>query len=244
MNIDTGLITQRVDELRPDGQRLMGYLARPQGTGPLPAVVVIQEWWGVNAHIKDVAERLARQGYVALAPDLYHGVTVTEPDEARKMVMQLHMDDAVCEIQRAIDFLLDQQCVAGPTVGIVGFCMGGRLVLETARAEEKLGAAVAFYGRPPTPDEAKQVRAPLLGLYGADDHGIPVESVRAMDRALQEAGIPHEIHIYEGAGHAFFNDTRAGYNPQAAGDAWMRILKWFGTYLFRHSAGPGGQATS
>jgi carboxymethylenebutenolidase len=231
LNADSELITGRLDEARPDGQRLMGYLARPRDAGPRPAVVVIQEWWGVNAHIEDVTERLARQGYVALAPDLYHGVTVSEPDEARKMVMQLHMDDAVCEIQRAIDYMMEQEYVAGPKVGIIGFCMGGRLVLETARAEDKLGAAVVFYGRPLAPDEAGQVRAPVLGLYGAEDHGIPPESIRAMDQALEKAGIPHEIHIYESAGHAFFNDTRPAHNQHAADDAWLRALTWFGKYL-------------
>lgn len=230
----TDLATERIDVVRPDGQRLMGYLARPQAAGgPWPAVIVMQEWWGVNDHIQDVTERLARQGYVALAPDLYHGVTVSEPDEARKMVMDLHMDDAVCEIQRAIDYVLEQEYVAGPMVGIVGFCMGGRLVFQAARAEERLAAAVVFYGRPPAEDELAHVRVPLLGLYGAQDHGIPVESLQGLERVLAQKGVPHEVHVYDGAGHAFFNDTRPAYHQPAAGDAWLRMLRWFATYLDR-----------
>src|SRR5262245_30198592 len=161
-----GLVTETVNYPDPDGETLMGYLARPSAGEPKPAVVVIQEWWGLNDHIKDVANRFAEQGYVALAPDLYKGVVVTEPDEAMKLVMELDMAEAVREIQHGIDFLQGQDYVAGEKVGIVGFCMGGGLALQTALAEDNLGAAVAFYGRPLPPDQAGQVKAPVLGLYG------------------------------------------------------------------------------
>lgn len=228
---EEGLITETVEYPDADGETLMGYLARPGGAGRLPAVVVIQEWWGVDEHIKDVTRRFAREGFVALAPDLYHGVVVSEPDEARKLVMELDMAEAVREIRQAVDFLQAQDYVAGPKVGIVGFCMGGRLVLQTARVEEDLGAAVAFYGSALTPEEAVEVKAAILGLYGAEDGGIPVESVRTMEAALNEAGIENEFHIYEGAPHAFFNDTRPSYNPGAAVDAWPRTLAWFHDHL-------------
>ncbi len=216
-----------------EGQPLTGYLARPASDQPAPAVVVIQEWWGLNEHIKDVTRRFAREGFVALAPDLYHGVVVTEPNEARKLVMELDMEAAVAEIRQAVAFLLEQPYVAGPRAGIVGFCMGGRLVLMTARVEEKLGAAVPFYGSPLKPEEAAEVKAPVLGLYGANDQGIPVDAVRAMEEALTQAGIENEFHIYEGAGHAFFNDTGASYNLEAAQDAWMRTLDWLRRHLSR-----------
>ncbi|MCB0062870.1 MAG: dienelactone hydrolase family protein [Caldilineaceae bacterium] len=227
-----GLITENVEYEDADGETLMGYLARPEGADPLPGIVVIQEWWGLNEHIKDVTRRFAEQGYVALSPDLYKGVVATEPDEARKLVMELDMEEAVREIQRAIGFLLEQEYVAGEEAGIVGFCMGGRLVLMTAIQAENLGAAVAFYGSPLEPAQVPDVSAPLLGLYGSEDGGIPVEAVNTMEAALADAGIEHEIHIYGGAQHAFFNDTRASsYDADAAADAWERTLAWFSTHL-------------
>lgn len=141
------------------------------------------------------------------------------------------MQEAVREIQQAIAFLLSQEYVSGPAVGVVGFCMGGGLALQTALAEENLGAVVAFYGQPLAPEQVAEVKAPVLGLYGAEDSGIPADSVHTMESALEEAGIENEFHIYEGAGHAFFNDTRQSYNPDAAGDAWPRTLAWFRDHL-------------
>jgi carboxymethylenebutenolidase len=227
-----GLVTEMVEYKDADGETLMGYLARPEGDQAKPAIVVIQEWWGLNDHIKDVANRYAQEGFVALAPDLYHGVVVTEPDEARKIVMELDMAEAVREIQQAMAFLRQQPYVAGPKIGVVGFCMGGGLVLQTALAEDSMGAGVAFYGRPLSPDEAKKVKAPVLGLYGAADQGIPVDEVKAMFAAFDEAKIANELHIYEGAQHAFFNDTRPeSYSAEASADAWPRTLDWFRQYL-------------
>lgn len=233
---EEGLIAEMVEYAGPDGDMLPGYLARPEGEGPYPAVIVLQEWWGLNEHIKDVARRMAQQGYVALAPDLYKGQVATEPDEARKLVMELDMPAAVQEIGSAADFLLAQETVSGEQVGIMGFCMGGGLVLQSVRADGeagagRYGAAVAFYGTPLNPDEAAQVKTPVLGLYGADDGGIPATAVNMMAEALTAAGVDNEVHIYEGAPHAFFNDTRDSYRPEAAADAWQRTLDWFGKYL-------------
>lgn len=225
------LTTEMVDYKDPDGETLMGYLARPQGDQPKPAIVIIQEWWGLNDHIKDVARRFAGEGFVALAPDLYHGVVTTEPDEARKLVMKLDMAEAVKEIQRGIAFLHEQKYVAGPKVGIVGFCMGGGLALRTDLVEDSLGAAVAFYGQPLSPEEAAKVKAPILGLYGAKDQGIPADAIKTMETGLKNAGIESEFHIYDGAGHAFFNDTQPSYNADAAKDAWPRALDWFRKHL-------------
>jgi carboxymethylenebutenolidase len=215
----------------PKGEMLIGYLAHPADEGARPAVIVIQEWWGLNDHIRDVTRRFAQEGFVALAPDLYHGVVVSEPDEARKMVMELDMSQAIREIRQAVDFLQTRADVAGPKVGIVGFCMGGRLVLHTARVEPDLAAAVTFYGTPLTAEEAAEVKAPILGLYGTQDAGNPIANVRAMEKALNEAGIENSIRIYEGAQHAFFNDTRASYHPEAAADAWKRTVAWFRGHL-------------
>lgn len=227
-----GLETGMVEYPDQDGETLMGYLARPTGEEAKPAVVVIQEWWGLNDHIKEVARRFANAGYVAIAPDLYHGVVVSEPNEARKLVMELDMAEAVSEIQQAISYLLDQGFVAGEKVGIVGFCMGGGLALQTGLVSDDLGAVVAFYGSPLKPEQASAVKAPVLGLYGSADQGIPVDAVNAMGEALTAAGIENEINVYDGAQHAFFNDTRAAsYNAEAAADAWEKTLAWFSSHL-------------
>ena len=234
LTTEEGLVTGMVDYAGPDGETLTGYLARPQGDKPGPAVVVLQEWWGLNEHIKDVARRFAKEGYVALAPDLYKGQVATEPDEARKLVMALDMPAAVGEIGSAIDFLLAEEYVSGDQAGVVGFCMGGALALRTALADAgagQVGAAVPFYGQPLTPEEAATLKAPVLGLYGAEDQGIPAANVKAMQEALTAAGVENDFQIYAGAPHAFFNDTRESYRPEAAADAWQRTLAWFKQYL-------------
>lgn len=223
------ILTDSITYPDEDGSDLMGYLARPSENTGRSAIIVIQEWWGLNAHIRDVTRRFAREGFVALAPDLYNGVVTTEPDEARKLVMELDMVNAVREIGQAMTYLLEQEYVAGPQAGVVGFCMGGGLALQAARVHaDILGAAVAFYGRPLEPAQAGDVLAPVLGLYAAEDQGIPVDAVRAMETAFAENEIPHRIKIYPGAQHAFFNDTRASsYDAAAADDAWMLTLDWF-----------------
>jgi carboxymethylenebutenolidase len=228
---EDGLLTGVVEYPDTDDGTLMGYLARPSDGEPGPGVIVIQEWWGVDEHIKEVTRRFAQEGYVALAPDLYHGQVVSEPDEARKLVMELDMEQAVREIQQAISYLLEQAEVTGDQVGVVGFCMGGRLTLMTARAANNVGAAVAFYGTPLPPEDAQEIQAPVLGLYGEEDGGIPVENVEAMQEALDEAGIENSFTIYPGAQHAFFNDMRPSYDAEASADAWQQTLDWFSAHL-------------
>lgn len=223
-SVVVGLLAAGIIYGQREAQALTGYLARPEGDEPAPAVVVLQEWWGLNEHIKEVTRRFADAGFVALAPDLYHGVVTSEPDEARKQVMELDMAAAIEEIRAAVDYLLAQDYVSGDKAGIVGFCMGGRLVLQTSLVAENLNVAIPFYGSPLTAQEAPQVKCPILGLYGADDGGIPVAGVRAMGDALTAAGIQNELIIYDGAPHSFFNDTRPSYRPDAAADAWERVL--------------------
>lgn len=210
-----------------DDETLMGYLAYPSGGEAASAVIVIQEWWGLNDHIKDVTRRFAAEGFVALAPDLYKGQIATEPDEARKLVMELDMPEAVKEIQQAIAYLQTQAYVSGEQVGVVGYCMGGGLVLQTALASENVGAGVVYYGRPLDPAEAGGVNAPILTLIGTEDSSIPVDAVEAMHAAFEEAGIKNEYQVYDGADHAFFNDTRESYSEEASADAWPRTLAWF-----------------
>ncbi|HRV95423.1 MAG TPA: dienelactone hydrolase family protein [Anaerolineae bacterium] len=209
-----------------DDETLMGYLAYPSSGEAVPAIIVIQEWWGLNDHIKDVARRFANEGFVVLAPDLYHGQVATEPDEARKLVMELDNAEAVKEIEQAIAYLQKQDYVSGDKVGVVGYCMGGGLVLRTALASDDVGAGVVYYGSPLDPAEAGEVKAPILTFVGTEDN-IPVDAIEAMHAAFTEAGIKNEYEVYDGAQHAFFNDTRESYNEQAATDAWPRTLAWF-----------------
>jgi carboxymethylenebutenolidase len=216
----------------PGGQTLSGYYTQPENLDKAPGVIVIQEWWGLNDQIKGVADRLAAAGYTALAPDLYHGTVTTEPDEARKQVMALDQAAAVKEITAAGDYLLSRPDVAGPKVGVMGFCMGGMLALRTALSADNAGAIVAFYGKPLTPDESKQVKAPILGLYGSKDQSIPVADIQKMADALTAAGVANETKVYDGAQHAFFNEQRPdSYDATAAADAWERTLAWFKQHL-------------
>ena len=208
---------------------LMGYWAYEDNDSSRPAIIVIQEWWGLNDHIKDITNRFAAEGYVALAPDLYHGVVTTEPDEARKQAMELGMRDAVGEIQQAINYLKGQDFVNG-RFGVIGFCMGGGLVLKTAANSPDIAAAVPFYGSPLSADEAARVTAPVLSFLGTRD-GISASSYETMHAALSDAGVENKFQLYEGAQHAFFNDTRASYDEAAATDAWQQTLSWFEKHL-------------
>lgn len=226
-------INKEMISFAANGGSTPGYLAQPAKTGTFPGVVVIQEWWGLLPHIKGVAERFARAGYVALAPDLYHGKSASEPDEARKLAMALERDRAVAEILGAARHLQSLAQVSPKQVGVLGFCMGGGLSASAAaESTGELGAAVMFYGRPLSPEDTAKLRVPLLGLFGELDQGIPVDSVRAFAQELQAHGKAHEIHIYPNAPHAFFNDSRPHiYHEEAAADAWERVLDWFGRYL-------------
>ncbi|UYN91474.1 MAG: dienelactone hydrolase family protein [Anaerolineales bacterium] len=202
----------------------------PAGSGP--AVVIIQEWWGLVGHIKDVADRLAAEGFVVLAPDLYHGASSTEPDEARKLAMALDRHRAIAEITAAADYLRTLTSVDPKKVGIMGWCMGGALALSAAAHSGAFDAVVCFYGRPLEAGDAAKLRTPTLGIYGELDTGIPLSLVQAFDAELEKAGTPHHIHTYAGAEHAFFNNDRPEvYHPEASADAWQRTLAWLRQYL-------------
>lgn len=228
-----GLTGEIVEYESRSGEPLTGYLSLPAEGAKGPPVIVIQEWWGLNDHIKDVTDRFAREGFVALAPDLYHGAVVSEPDEARKLVMELDTPTAIAEIGAAADFLTASEQTDGSAAAIVGFCMGGRLALQTVIVEEGLATVVPFYGTPLDPERAGEVKAPVLGHYGENDQGIPVADVNAMGEALTAAGVENQLYIYPGAGHAFFNDQRESYNAEASEQAWSRTLDWLRTHQGR-----------
>lgn len=207
-----------------------GYLAIPSGPGPYPGVIAIQEWWGLVGHIKSVADRLAAEGFVVLAPDLYHGETASEPDEARKLAMALKRGQAIEEIHAAADYLKTLANTNGK-VGYVGWCMGGGLALSTAAAHPA-DAVVCFYGRPLEASEAARIQAPVLGLYGEKDAGIPLSLVHDFEQQLAAQGTPHSIQIFPEADHAFFNEDRPSvYHPQAAAAAWQQTLAWLRQHL-------------
>jgi len=219
-------------EFPSNGKPASGYLAVPPG-GKGPGVIVLQEWWGLVPHIKDVCDRLAAAGYVALAPDLYHGAVAKSPDEAGKHMMSLRIDEAEKDLRGACKFLLDHETTTGSKIGTVGFCMGGALSLYAASKNPEVGACVIFYGIHPNvrPDLAN-LHAPVLGLYAERDGFVTPAVVHELEDQLKKHGKSAEMHIYPGTDHAFFNDTRPEvYNDAAAQDAWRRVLEFFSKNL-------------
>lgn len=219
-------------KFKANGRDADGYLALPPG-GTGPGVIVIQEYWGLVSHIKAVTDRLAREGFVALAPDLYHGEKTTSPDQAWKMLLALRADEAEKDLRGAVQYLLKHPSTSSKQVGTVGFCMGGALSLFAACKNPEVGACVVFYGGHPNvkPDLAA-LKAPVLGLYAEKDGFVTPESVRALEKNLKDLGKRADIHIYPGADHAFFNDERPQvYNESAARDAWRRTIDFFKSEL-------------
>lgn len=211
-----------------NGHTCQGYLAEP-ASGKGPAVVVIQEWWGLVEHIEDVADRFAAEGFLAIAPDLYHGKTTKSPDEAGRLLMELDAERAVREIAAAGAYLLQLPECSSSKYGVVGFCMGGALAQYTATKDpDNVGAVVSFYGgfKQVAPDWEKLQAAALL-IYGENDKGVPAELGHQLEAKLKGLGKNSEVVIYPDADHAFFNDTRPNYKPEAAADAWRRTLELF-----------------
>jgi carboxymethylenebutenolidase len=212
-----------------NGNTAHGYLALPE-SGRGPGVVVIQEWWGLTSHIADVTNRLAAEGFVALAPDLYGGTTTHDADEAGRLMQELPVDRAARDLGGAVDYLLGHEAVASSTVGAVGFCMGGGFVLVLAAQQgDKIGAAVPFYGvlGEDYPSFAN-LTAPLLGHFGEQDQMADPDSVRKLaERIEAESGTRPDFRQYP-AGHAFFNDENliGTYDPEQAQKAWQATLEF------------------
>jgi carboxymethylenebutenolidase len=207
--------------------RYEGYLAEPAG-GKGIGVIVLQEWWGLVHHIKDVADRFAAEGFVALAPDLYQGkkAELDEPDQAGQLLMALDIERTSEVLARAAQWLVENDAVNSAQVGVVGFCMGGQLAMFAACLTDHIGAAVNFYGiHPNVKPNFKELNAPLLGIFAEKDHSYAtIETVAKMDAELTKLGKPHEFHEYA-ADHAFFNNERPEvYDKAAAEDAWTRTV--------------------
>ena len=217
-------------EFPSNGGRTAGYLATPAGAKG-PGVLVLQEWWGLVGHIKSVCDRFAAEGFTALAPDMYHGKTASEPDGAGKLFMALNIGQAEKDLRGAATHLLAHSSTT--KIGAVGFCMGGQLALYAATLNPSVAACVNFYGIHPNvkPDYSK-LAGPVLGLYAERDSFVTPTVARQVDADIRKAGKSSEIHIYPGVDHAFFNDERPEvYSRAAAEDAWRRTLTFFRQHL-------------
>ncbi len=210
-----------------------GHLARPEGAGPWPGLIVIQEWWGLDDQTISIADRFAGIGYLAFAPDLYHGEIARLGDgETAMRLVQAHGPAAPASLEACYDALAkDAECTG--KVGSVGFCFGGRMSLELG-IRRPLAALCTFYGggMQQTFDRLGSLSCPVLGLFGDKDVSIPAGTIQELDRVLDRVGVPHEVVVYPDSGHAFFRDTDpAVYRPVASRDAWQRVTRFFGQHL-------------
>ncbi|MCA1824831.1 MAG: dienelactone hydrolase family protein [Mycobacteriales bacterium] len=215
-------------EIPANGAPLPAYIAMPDN-GSGAGVVVVHEWWGLVPHIEGVADRLAAEGYVALAPDLWRGASTAEPDEARKLAMSAQLAEVGKDLQAAAEEVLRRSSRAG--IGVIGFCMGGTLALHLAGLDATVRATVDYYGGPPAPDSgwsAERVHGAVLGHFSDHEHYSPAH----LGRELHDAKVPVEFHIYPGTQHAFFNDDRREvYNADAADLSWRRTLDFLRSQL-------------
>jgi carboxymethylenebutenolidase len=213
-------------------QKTRGFLARPKEAGKYPGVIVIHEIWGLVDHIKDVSERLANEGYAALAVDLFEGETASDLETARGFRAKFSEQKILADLKGGFDFLAKLQYVNPKRIGCVGFCMGGGLSLLFACHNKDLAAAVVFYGRNPSPiDQVKKINCPVLCNYAGADYGITETDINLLKETLTKYGKVFDVKVYPGAPHAFFNDTRGSYRPDAAKDAWERTLKFYSQHL-------------
>ncbi len=223
---------------RPDGGSVNAYLAEPTArSGPTPAVVVLQEWWGLNDQIRGVADRFAQAGYRALVPDLYRGKSTLDAEEAHHLMSALNFGEAANQdIRGAVQHLK----AGGGKCGVTGFCMGGALTVLSSVFVDEVDAGVTWYGYPPIDFvDASKIKAPLMGHWALHDNPFPIAGVDALEAKLRSAGVGYEFHRYD-AQHAFFNETQVGerrllpvieYQPAAAQLAWERTLGFFNKHL-------------
>lgn len=244
----TPTIETKTIEVNSGDIQLPVYIAMPKGDGPFSAVVVLQEIFGVNVHIRDISQRLAHEGYVALAPALYHrqapgfetGYTPEDIQIGRQYKVQTKADELLGDIQATIDYAYGLPQVKSGGVGCIGFCFGGHVAYLAATLKDT-AAIAAFYGAgipdtafgpgPVALERTPTITGTLHGFFGTEDASIPAEAVGQIRGALQMANIDHQIFEYEGAGHGFFCDRRGSYNPDAAADAWEKVKMLFAQKL-------------
>jgi carboxymethylenebutenolidase len=244
-SIQNGLPLQNKSVEYTEGS--LGYLVYPNSTDKnttsitgqqqkLPAVVMIHEWWGVNDNIKEMADELASEGYVVLAADLYNGEVATDPNRARELSSSVRENpqQAITNLQSAVQYLASLPNVNSSRIASLGWCFGGGQSLQLALNSEQhpLAATVIYYGNLVNDtNELSKIKWPVLGIFGDEDNSIPVDSVRAFGRGLNETGVTNEIYIYPGVGHAFANPSGDNYAPQETTDAWQKTLTFLDKYL-------------
>lgn len=230
----------RWDTVQVDGAPMRCYVTVPDGSGPFPAVIVIQHAGGVDAFVQTMTDRIAEAGFVGVAPDLYHREDPSTADDPMTRMSRLRDRTIVADVSAAIEHAKALPEVRAERIGITGFCMGGRVAYLMATKRPDLRAVVVFYGgnifvpwgEGPSPFEGTaQIACPILGLFGEDDPNPSPSDVARLDAELTRLGKPHEFHSYAGAGHAFMNEGRPSYRPDAARDAWRRCVAWFDQYL-------------
>jgi carboxymethylenebutenolidase len=220
--------------LKVNGDDAYAFVAQPDDNAQHPGVVLIQEWWGIEPHIRQLAQKLAADGFVVAVPDLYHGKIATEPNEAQKMSMMIrgNVEKAAKEIIGALDTVKAMPNVEPKKPGLMGFCIGGFMTYYVASRYPDLGAVVAFYGAgyDPTPEEVAKVNAPVLAFYGSRDQSVPMEQVRKIERMYKEAGKDFTVKVYD-AGHAFINPDHGMGNEKAAAEAWPLAVNFLKQHL-------------
>ncbi len=214
--------TSNID-LKTNGDGAYAFVAQPDDDAQHPGIVLIQEWWGIEPHVRQLAQRLAAENFVVAVPDLYHGKIATEPDDARKMVMMIrsNLDKAAQEIIGALETVKAMPNVEPKKLGLMGFCVGGFMTYFVASRYPDLGAVVPFYGAgyEPIPEEVARVNAPVLAFYGKRDHSISMEQIEKIERIYKEAGKEITVKVYD-ADHAFINSDHGSGNEDAAREAW------------------------
>ena len=222
----TGLVS-----FQSGADRLEGYLARPEGDGPFPGIVIIHEAFGLNENMKDIARRFAAEGYAALAVDLFAG--------RNRVVCMFRFfgglffnsldNGGIHDLKAALTFLAEQPEVDSARLGAIGFCMGGSFAVAWASTDNRLKAIAPYYGMNPRPNEAVKRSCPVVGSYPAED--FTASHARKLDEALDRYNIPHDIKIYPGAKHSFFNDQGRNYDAAASQDSWGRTLEFFKEHI-------------
>ena len=214
--------TRNVD-LKVNGDGAYAFVAEPDDNARHPGMVLIQEWWGIEPHIRDLAQKLAADGFVVAVPDLFHGKIVTEPNEAEKMVMMIagNIDKAAKEIIGALETVKAMPNVEPKKPGLMGFCVGGMMAYIVASRYSDLGAVVPFYGAgyDPTPEDVAKVNAPVLAIYGSRDESVSKEQIQKIERMYKAAGKDFTVKVFD-AGHAFINLSHGDGNEKAAAEAW------------------------
>ncbi len=225
--------TSNVD-LKVNGDGAYAFVAQPDDNAQHPGVVLIQEWWGIEPHIRDLAQKLAAEGFVVAVPDLYHGKIATEPDDAQKMITMIagNIDRVANEIMGALETLKGMSSVNPKKLGIMGFCFGGLMTYLVASRYADLGAAVPFYagGYDPKPEEVAKVNAPVLAIYGRKDGSIPMEQVDKIEKMYKAAGKDYTLKVYD-AGHAFLNPDHGMGDEKSAAEAWPLAVRFLKEHL-------------